>query len=124
MNVRIMERALRRQHDLPDSFAFFSWQCMPPGRREPIYFELAGGECVPLKSGKNKGTLNYRKATNCQSFAVTVAEAEQMDVDYEAETGNCANCMGGGKEVARISTVSGIEYRECGKCKGSGRAGR
>jgi hypothetical protein len=118
----IMERALRKKHNLPESFAFYRWECMPRAARETIYFQLEGGECVPLKSGKNKGRPNYAKATNRRAFVVTVAEAEQMDADYHAETGNCIKCMGSGRQVQSISVERGTTYHTCVRCSGIGKA--
>ncbi len=121
MRMGIIERHLRIANDLPDAFRFFRWECFPKAAERVIYFELEGGVCVPLKSGKRKGSPNYRTSTDRKCFCVTVEESDRLQLQYEQETGSCHECMGEGKTVSRVSVVDGTEYRECCRCKGSGK---
>lgn len=122
MNIRIVERRLRADHNLPDSFKFFKWKCMPDGG-DTIYVEFKGGVCdTTYKSGPRKGHINYSKATDVRSFYVTMVDGDRYGREYEAETGNCRNCVGGGKTVASVDCVAGITtYRECRTCRGTGK---
>ena len=73
-----LDNHFRQKHDLPDSFKFFRWQCLPLDG-PTIYFELEGGIVESVyKSGKRRGRPNYSKATNRQTFRMTVEEYDRM----------------------------------------------
>lgn len=122
MNLRIIERRLRRDHNLPSDFHFSLWS-MQPEFGDPIYVEISGCQC-PLKTrGKYKGNPDFSKGTNRRSFAVKVEDAERWEDEYEAETGNCRRCLGEGKTVGRIDFVNKVTtHRDCCACGGSGKA--
>lgn len=122
MNVDILEARLRKENNLPESFAFFRWECFPQDGGECMYVTLTGAECPLLKTGKRKGKPNYSKGINKRSFNVSVDKAEQWDADYERETGNCRRCLGTCKTVSRVSVADGVEYRTCETCQGTGKA--
>ena len=118
--VPIVERHLRRKEKLDESFNFFRWECFP--KASPIiYFEMECGNCPLLKSGKNKGFPNYRKVSERKVFVITVAESKDIIEQYEDETGNCRDCMGDGKTIAKVSVYTETEYRECKRCAGTGK---
>ena len=119
----IIEWALRKKYSLSDAFQFFSWQCMPHGAKEVIYYELAGG--VPqakFKSGPRKGRWNYSTCIDRMTLRVTAPELLQHEHEYIEATGNCSECMGEGKTLASIG-ISGTTYRECKRCSGTGKHG-
>ena len=121
MHLRTIEERLTRDHDLPGDFVFFRWECFP--KSEPtLYVEFQGARCPLLTRGKRKGRPNYRKATEKQTFIVTVAEADRWESEYEETTGNCRECRGDRRVVARIDFVNGTkDYRACVSCKGTGK---
>ena len=121
MNLRIIEAHLRKQNGLPDDFHFYHWECFPHGRQITLYIELTGCRC-PLKTrGEWKGRPNFKKRErgSDQKFTVLTSEIEQIESDYEQETGKCRQCEGVGKTVASFG-ISGTTYRECSRCKGTG----
>lgn len=119
--IEVIERRLRKDNGLIESFKFFRWECFPK-TKEVIYYELEGGVCVPFKSGKRKGQPNYRKATERKSFVVTVEQAELWQAEYEKETGLCRECMGKTIVVSKVSLFEPTQYRKCGRCNGTGKA--
>ena len=73
-----LDNHFRKKHDLPEDFRFFRWQCMPLDG-PTIYFELEGGIVKSVyKSGKRKGRPNYSKATDRQTFRMTVEEYDRL----------------------------------------------
>lgn len=121
----VIERRLRIENDLPASFEFVSWKCLPEGSTETMCYELRGA-CFPLvKSGPRKGKQNYRavKKSERHSFYVSKASAAQWMDDYALETGRCPHCEGSGQQVARIDFVEPkTTYRPCSGCGGTGGA--
>jgi hypothetical protein len=121
MSLAIIEARLRTIHNLSESFRFFRWECLPKFM-PTLYVELEGGEC-PLKTrGKNKGCPDFSKLQFRTTFTVTAVEVSQWEAEYERETGNCKKCCGSGKAAASYSVVSGMTYRDCCRCQGSGAA--
>jgi len=121
MNLRVIEAHLRKQRSIPDDFHFFSWKCFPEHSKITLYIELEGACCPLLMSGKHKGRPNYRKMDKASRtiFTVLMTEIEQIEFDYEQETGKCRRCQGSKQELASCG-VSGTTYRTCGRCKGTG----
>lgn len=124
MSIAIFEWKLRQIEQLPESFKFYAWKCMPESSKVTIYYELKGGICEhKFQSGPRKGRINYSKATDVRECYVPVADAKQWEIDYMTETGKCRDCMGDGKTVSRIDFVNGTtEYRCCSTCAGDGKA--
>jgi hypothetical protein len=119
-SIRIYEERLRRDHNLPSDFVFYSWACMPKDSERVIYYEFKGG-CYPLvKTGKRAGKPNYRNGTGKRTFQITIPESEQWEADWVKETGKCVECHGEGKTMSRFGVNIPTEYRECHCCKGSG----
>lgn len=121
MNLKTIEERLAADHNLPAGFIFFKWECFPqPG--PTLYVEFSGGLCPLLTRGKRKGRPNYRKATERQTFVVSVAHSELWESEYEEKTGKCRQCRGKGMELVSINFVKGItSHRECSRCRGTGR---
>ncbi len=121
MTLDTIEERLRREFNLPDDFHFYKWECFP-NTGDTIYVAFTGGGRCPLLSrGKRKGEPNHRKATECQTFNVTITQSDQWEDDYESETGKCRECRGEGKTVWSVG-VGGTKYRTCTACGGSGKA--
>ncbi len=73
-----IETHLRQKHSLPESFRFFRWMCLPLDG-PTIYYECEGGIVDSVyKSGPRKGRPNYSKATNRQTFRMTVEEYDRL----------------------------------------------
>ena len=123
MILQTIEDRLRYEHQLPDDFAFWSWKCFPP-TGDTMYVEFIGGCCPRLSKGKRKGRPNHAKATDRQTFNVSMEQAERWERDYEEDTGNCRECRGEGRVVWRISFKGDgkTDYRTCHVCDGSGKA--
>ena len=50
------------------------------------------------------------------------AEYETIEAVWVSKTGKCPECAGEGKTVAQVSAANGTTYRQCFKCKGTGKA--
>lgn len=73
-----LDNYFRQKHNLPDSFRFFRWLCLPLDG-PTIYFELEGGIVDTVyKSGPRKGRPNYSKAKDRQVFRMTVEEYDRL----------------------------------------------
>lgn len=121
MNAYLLIQMCREQAGLPDTWDWCRLACMPVGGERTLYYELEGG-IAPLKTrGKYKGRKDWKKATHLQTFHVTPAEYSAWEKTWVERTGNCPNCTGEGKTVARISVTEGTTYRECYQCKGTGK---
>ncbi len=121
MNLRTIEERLRREHDLPDDFVFWAWECFPSGSLT-LYVEFRGGQCPRIMRGRRAGRPNYRKVANKRVFNVPVTDADRWEDDYERDTGKCRQCRGSRQELSKINFVTDTtEYRTCSQCKGSGK---
>lgn len=74
------------------------------------------------KSGKRKGEVNWAKCTNRGELVITFRDYDERAVRWEHETGNCKTCGGDGQEWSGWSAGEGSRYRECTRCKGTGKA--
>jgi len=119
---RVEQNALERNPQ-PEGFAFYRWSCMPH-QGPTLYYEVSGAIAPLLKSGPNKGRHNWKrmdKATK-RTFIIPVADQDAWDRRWSETTGKCLNCSGEGKTLARCGVNIPTEYRECFKCKGTGKA--
>ena len=121
MRIDFIEARLRQEHDLPDDFVFWHWECFPH-RRPTTHIIMRGGRCPLIKTGKRKGQPNYREAMSKLSFTVTAAQEKRWSIEYEELLGNCYECSGRGQIVQHINFVSGqTDYRPCYRCNGTGK---
>jgi hypothetical protein len=91
---------------------------------EPDSVLLTGGVYTEtFKTGPRKGRTNYSKPVSgtARIFVLSRASMRAFDREWEAETGKCVRCQGGGRRVTGWSAVDGTTYRECTDCKGSGK---
>lgn len=120
--IPIIERRLRVEHSLPENFHFYKWECFPHNGKT-IYVEYTGAIVNAVyKSGPKKGQPNFSKSTGDREFQVTMEQEARWMADYEQETGNCSSCEGKKQEWAGWSAAEWHKFRECRKCKGSGKA--
>lgn len=120
--MKVIEWHLIRKHNLPDTFAFWNYECYPGGGQETIAFELTGGICKPYVRGKRKGEPNYSTATDIKTFCVPVAQIPEIEAEYREITGNCPKCAGEGKLLYKWSKETGSHYRPCPHCQGTGKS--
>lgn len=119
MTADTLAETLKKRHALPPDFRFWKWEWMP--HPEYTHMMLTGGVCPPLKSGPNKGKPNYKAgAKDKREFILSRADLEQLDQEYEAESGKCAKCEGAGKTIMSSSPF-GTNYQQCKRCEGSGK---
>jgi len=85
---------------------------------------VSGGFPRPIKQGKRKGELTWRGVEMCGPVIVTDREVAEERARYEAETGNCGDCLGEGNRCVGWHKETGKEYRACLTCSGTGKAGR
>lgn len=79
-----------------------------------------------LDDGSSCVTLGWRTPTGWEgpfkTCVVTEAELVQERADYEARTSLCRQCGGSGQQVASVSVVHGVSYKDCTRCRGKGDA--
>ena len=93
-------------------------EVMPP-YRAPYVYHVGLGIPRLLTRGPNKGRKRWDGPR--EELWLSGAEVEARAEQYERETGNCRECMGDGKTLARWSATEGTTYRECSRCKGTGK---
>jgi hypothetical protein len=125
MTLDIIDARLKATHSLPDDFHFYRYMRGPEGVpcADSFYTQVWGACCPLFKTGKRAGKPNWRKKvkSTVRTFVVRDSQYESWVADWELTTGKCSRCAGSGKTVAGLST-SGLDYRPCGKCKGTGAA--
>lgn len=104
--------ARRKLGDLPIGFEFVSYEmigkdaCLLTGA-VPIIGKRGGKKWPPVKK--------------CERAVVTEAEVADERRRYEAETGNCSECLGKGEVFASYHHIDGVKNRPCSDCKATGR---
>ena len=86
---------------------------------------VTGAVCTATYTrGKRKGQTNWAKrdAATERTYAVSPAEIAERQLRWEKETGTCHTCGGGAREWFKWSAVGGNEYRDCRRCKATGKA--
>lgn len=115
----IREQIGRRKLGNPAGFRFYSWEAIGSGRPEDRDVLMTG--CVVTRhysKGKNKGRPVY----DGPPLKVVVTEAEEAAerARIEAE-GRCGECQGEGTVFGGWHHITGTEYRECRRCRGTGK---
>lgn len=92
------------------------------GERPNHAFLVRGGVAPLLTRGKNKGHHNWRllDKSTVREFVVTPADLEARTLKWEQETGSCHRCGGDGQELASCG-IRGNTYRDCSRCKATGK---
>ncbi len=92
----------------------------------PCIFEWITDDTMLVKGGVPIGAKNGRPRWGPKKSLTTVAISKRDIADeeerFEKETGKCAACEGKGEVVYSFSVTEGTKYRQCDKCKGSGKA--
>ncbi len=106
--------ALRKLGAVPEGFELFEIRGTRWGTM------LRGGVPSVTKTGKNKG----RKRWTGPYLTALVSDKEYAAelVRYEAETSKCHECTGEAWVVYGWSHIEGHFWKECPRCKGSGKA--
>lgn len=96
----------------PPEWECYSWEVKPTGM-------LIRGAIpqVDLFGGKE-----WEPKIEDAEFFVTDAMFEKWAKRYTGETGNCIECCGEGKVFARWHHETGLEYKQCPHCGGTGKA--
>ena len=118
--MKLIEAHLRTDRNLPQDFVFTRYEWLDGAK--PAIMRIEGGCCPLLKTGPHKGTPNWRRLTDGQTFHLTAAQLVAIDLAYEAATGNCVSCLGYGQKPWRSSKADGTEYKPCRVCVGTGKA--
>lgn len=105
--------ARRKLGSQPEGFEFVSYEHVGTDA-----VKLCGAVPTIRKNGKKK----WPPERLCQVAIVTQSEIDAERVRYEAETGQCAGCMGECIEFMRWSSTEGIFWRPCTDCCGTGEA--
>ena len=106
---------------LPDGWKLFSYAAVDDCDKNAVLI----GAVAPLKtSGKNKGYPNWarRDRSTERTFVITFAKMAEAMAHHEATTGLCHACHGNGTTFASWNRDTGIKYRHCTRCNGTGNA--
>lgn len=115
-SIKHAETVARRKCHAPEGFEVFKWEAIGSDA-----VSLTGGIPRIITRGPRKGKKTWNKCIVTTEI-VTKSEADAEQDKYEKETGRCGECMGEGKLLSGWSRDSGYTYRECSRCKGSGKA--
>ena len=116
MRIPHSEAVVRRKlGTLPENWAICGWE-----RLDPDTTIFNGGPFRILTRGPRKGKRRWDAVTH--QCAVTDAEIDAERARYEADTGNCAECGGGGQQWVGWNRDEGHRFRRCTHCGGAGKA--
>ena len=90
----------------------------------PDHVVVVRGAVMPdLTKGKNKGWPNWSKRDKSteRELVMTNPDINAFIAKWESTTGTCSGCGGDGQELAS-SGVNGTTYRDCRRCKATGKA--
>ena len=123
MNGHLIEIQAREITGMPEHWEVYSWRAI--GVPGPVkLYELKGCFKPPVfTKGAKVGQPNWAKRDKPSERVVhiTPAEYSAWEAGWVQRTGLCPKCMGKGQTVASVG-VDGTTYRECRKCKGTGKA--
>lgn len=116
MDFDFFENIARRKLGQPPEWKACIWE-----RIGPDACKIEGGLTTPILRGPRKGRPKWAKRYTFVACIVTDEEFRKEKAQYETETGNCADCQGHGKVICSVSVAEGAKYRDCSKCKGTGK---
>jgi hypothetical protein len=126
-----MGKKMSYKFSMQDAFDFASKKIAIDGWNSYAIEVMDGGYlvtgCVPdgvYSRGRRKGEPRYSKHMDGTNRKVVVSFSELVGaaMEREASTGNCWNCGGKGKVVVSWDHLSGVGYKPCKRCGGSGLA--
>lgn len=100
----------------------YQWEAVSD--RQGDYDSIVTG-CVPdgvYSKGPRKGSprFSFPKHGTKRTAIVTTAELVPIAAEYESQ-GRCWDCKGSGKTIASVHITEGTTYRDCSRCKGTGK---
>ena len=122
MRLSLLEQQVKEKFHFSDNWSSYSWEHKTTDR---LGYSVIVGAIAPLITrGKNKDKRNWKKQERDSQRVVTITDQEHKDWldEWEQRTGKCSRCEGNGKTIASFSIETGIVYRECFKCKGTGKS--
>jgi hypothetical protein len=103
----------------------YSWKANG-ARNTPGCFVVVEGGVFKEKitKGKRKGRTNYNKPepNTKATYSIVADDLDRFKAEWSARTGKCSNCYGIGQEWAEWDHITGTRYRDCAKCKATGKA--
>jgi len=79
------------------------------------------GDDIEVKLRESTDRKKWGKIT--RKIIVSQQQCDEAALAYEQETGACSRCIGHpGQEIAGWSKDAGTKYRECPRCKSTGKA--
>jgi hypothetical protein len=95
------------------TFKFLNWQATDDGSNI-----LEGAPTRIVTRGKHIGRTKFNGRK--QIIVVTESERKAAELDYERSTGKCSSCIGSGRKFAKWDHITGVWFRVCSECAGSG----
>jgi hypothetical protein len=109
----------QRVHRLPPE-----WRAGVYRSLHPLGLELTGAEPIgTISRGPRKGRPKWPPRNQWRAVLISAEQVAETRRQWEAETGLCSWCGGGGQQVHRVSVTEGVSYRTCMGCGGTGKAG-
>jgi hypothetical protein len=117
--IDLFQLTAERVHKVPSGWR---WCRLDSHNKPQGFIEMQGA--IPIgeyKSGPRKGMPKWPNSDQLQTIWIQESEMNAVAEQWESETGKCHKCDGSGKTVASSHVVHGKTYRECKRCKGSGK---
>ena len=122
--MELLDECARDKAGMGEDWSPYSFKCLPEHPQKSELVEVIGA-VAPLKTrGKSKGSHNWDKMDKStkRTVYITFKEHAEWVKGWEKKTGLCANCKGTGQQWAGWSVTDGYKYRNCGKCRASGKS--
>jgi hypothetical protein len=113
-----------KHRSVPPGWRWFRVQTLnhqAPRDQQTVLME--GGVAPKKTRGKYAGRPDWKARDKSldRTLALTFAELEQFQRDWETETGKCAQCYGTGRGWAGWSSAEGDRYADCRPCDATGK---
>jgi hypothetical protein len=109
---------LREKHDLPADWEWYELNAAPD--QVPPGFIKVTGAVAPMMARAKRRDWKRMDRSTVRTFFIDNDDFKAWKRRREGNTGVCQECSGHGKVQAAFG-VTGVAYRECNHCAGSGR---
>ena len=119
--INLYEEHAREKAGLSNEWQAYRFETFPH-TGEALYIEVTGAVAPQKQRGKYKGRPNWRKLdkSTLATIVLPMIEHTAWVRDWEARTEKCSRCVGEGQVMASYSVESGMTYKECPMCQGTG----
>ncbi len=124
--MHLFDECAREKLGMPPEWNPYQWEAGPPellNHGGPLYYRITGA-VAPLKTrgpcaGKSRNWQKMDKSTK-RTIVIPVPDYDAWCAAWSLRTGKCIECTGRGQVMARWNHLTGMEYRSCHVCRGTG----